>query len=131
MIAIPTISLVGATTATILILVFGGGKGLGHYLANSDKAIKQAVEDKERRSEILKVTKQFSKDLKKEQKAYSSSVEDWLDLHQNYETMPEDFNSQADEIMKQQHRMIETILDTREAMKSNMTAEEWRQVFGE
>jgi CTP synthase (UTP-ammonia lyase) len=57
-----------------------------------DKAIKTVVEDKPRRSEILDVTKQLSKDLKKERKVYIAAVEDYLDLHQTYEAASEDFD---------------------------------------
>ena len=129
MIVIHMISFVGVTTATILLLVFGTGGGLGHYLVNSDKAIKTVVEDKPRRSEILDVTKQLSKDLKKERKVYIAAVEDYLDLHQTYEAASEDFDAQLEAVMGQQQHLIETTLDAREAMKEHMTADEWYSVF--
>ena len=129
MIVIHMISFVGVTTATILMLVFGTGGGLGHYLVNSDKAIKTAVEDKPRRSEVLDITKQLAKDLKKERKVYIAAVEDYLELHQNYETTPDEFDGQLEEIMGQQQQLIETTLDAREAMKEQMTVDEWHSVF--
>ena len=131
MIVLPTISFVGVTTATILLLVFGSGKDLGHYLVNSDKAIKTVVEDKPRRGEILDVTKQLSKDLKKERKVYIAAVEDYLDLHQSYEATSEDFDAQLEEILGQQQQLIETTLDARDKMHERMTADEWHAVFKE
>ena len=129
MIVIHMISFVGVTTATILMLVFGTGGGLGHYLVNSDKAIKTAVEDKPRRSEVLDITKQLSKDLKKERKVYIAAVEDYLELHQNYETTPDEFDAQLEEILGQQQQLIETTLDARDEMHERMKADEWHSVF--
>ena len=131
MIVIHMISFVGVTTATILMLVFGTGGGLGHYLVNSDKAIKTAVEDKPRRSEVLDITKQLSKDMKKERKVYIAAVEDYLELHQNYETTPDEFDAQLEEILGQQQQLIETTLDARDEMHERMKAEEWQSVFKE
>lgn len=131
MIVIPTISLVGVTTATILLLVFGGGKDLGHYLVDSDKAIKTAVEDKTRRGEILDVTKQLKKDLKKDRKVYFKSVENWLDLHQDYETTSDDFDAQLEVVMAGQEQLMNTTLDGRNKMHEQMTADEWHAVFKE
>ena len=131
MIVIHMISFVGVTTATILLLVFGTGGGLGHYLVNSDKAIKTVVEDKPRRSELMDITKQLGKDLKKERKVYIAAVEDFLDLHQTYETTPDEFDAQLEEILGQQQQLIETTLDARDKMHENMTADEWHSVFKE
>lgn len=116
-------------TLTALYIIFGGG--LGHFLVNSDKAIKAAVEDKARCSEILDITKELSKDLKKERKVYFEAVEDCLELHQDYETTSDDFDTQFEKVMEQQQQLIDTTLDARDEMHQRMKADEWHAVFKE
>ena len=128
MLVIPTISLVGVTTATIIAILISQ-TGLGHYLTDSDKTIKKVVIEKERRNDILDVTKQLSKDLKKQRKAYLGSVDEWLSLHQDYEATPEDFTSKLEVIKDQQQQIMKTTLDARDEMHMRMTPDEWQEIF--
>jgi hypothetical protein len=106
-------------------------KRLRRWWKTNPGAAKYSMSDKERRSEVLDITKQLSKDLKKERKVYIAAVEDYLDLHQTYEAASEDFDAQLEAVMGQQQHLIETTLDAREAMKEHMTADEWHSVFKE
>ncbi len=115
-------------TVTALLLIFGGG-GLGNYLVNADKAIKKTIEDKRERQEVLAITKQLGKDLKKENQVFFDAIDDMLELPQDHHASPEAFDKQADVIAAQQQHLIDFTLDAREQMRKRMTADQWHAVF--
>lgn len=119
--------MVGITTATIIILLSGGGAD--HYLTDLKGPLKEHVPDKERRSEILDAGKALSKDLKPLGKEIDEHFADFVRVHADYHSMETDFDSATARLVADQKKATQLMLDARDAMHEQMTREEWDAVF--
>jgi hypothetical protein len=117
-------------TITVLILIFGGGN-LEFYLTNLKKPVKEHVVDKERRDAILEAGKELEKELKGLAKDIEEHFEELIEVHGEYESTTADYLAASAKLKADQNTLAERVLDTRDAMKENMTRAEWEQVFSE
>ena len=120
--------MVGVTTATIIILLSGGGD-VEHFLTEVKKGVKEHIEDKDRRKIILSESKDLSKDLKKLGKQIDRHFEDVSDVHADFHSGEDDFDAATAQLVNDQKVLSELILDARDNMKAQMTREEWEAVF--
>ena len=117
-------------TITALILIFGGGN-LEFYLTNLKKPVKEYVVDKERRDAILEAGKELEKELKGLSKDIEEHFEELIEMHGEYESTTKDYLAAGAKLKADQNTLAGLVLDTRDAMKENMTRAEWEQVFSE
>ena len=117
-----------ATIATLMIL-FGGGSSLEHYLLDIKKPVKAAVESKQTVNKVLDLSKKLGKQLKAENKKITELKGSFLDLHTNYDAKSADFETVIDKMMAAREEGQKNILDARFAMKNLMTEGEWAEVF--
>ena len=117
-------------TITALILIFGGGN-LEFYLTNLKKPVKEHVVDKERRDAILEAGKELKKELKGLSKEIEEHFEELIEMHGEYESTTGDYLAAGAKLKADQNTLAGLVLDTRDAMKENMTRAEWEQVFSE
>ena len=115
-------------TITALILIFGGGN-LEFYLTNLKKPVKEHVVDKERRDAILEAGKELEKELKILSKDIEAHFGELIEVHAEYESTSEDYLAAGAALKADQNTLAGLVLDTRDAMKENMTRSEWEQVF--
>jgi hypothetical protein len=115
--------------AAIFALLFGGGS-LEFYLTNLKGPVKEYVQDKDRQSAVLDASKELGKELKTLQKDVKDQFKDYTDLHADYTSTPADFDAVTDKMVASQLQLSEKVLDARDEIKKNMTAEEWAAVFG-
>ena len=111
------------------LLFFGGGDSLENYLLDIKKPVKAAVENKTTAKEVLHLSKALKKQLKAENKEISRLRENFLNLHKQYDTQPDDVEAYIDSLMIVRERGQKHILDTRFAMKKRLTREEWTAIF--
>lgn len=122
--------MVGITTATIIILLSGGGD-VEHYLTGIKKSVKSHVHDKGRRELILDESKQLSKDLKALGQQIDQHVEDLVHIHANFQALENDFDAGTARLVSDQQQAVKLILDARDVMHKQLTREEWAAVFAE
>lgn len=116
-------------TATVLILLFGGGNTIENYLVDIKKPVKAAVEKKETVYTILGLSETLEKDLKTQNRELTKLSEAFLDHHIDYNSTMEEFEAVIEEMMAARQKAQEHILETRSRMKNAMTRQEWTQVF--
>jgi hypothetical protein len=114
--------------AAIFALLFGGGS-LEFYLTNLKGPVKEYVQDKDRQSAVLDASKELGKELTALQKDAKNQFQDYTDLHADYTSTPADFDAVTDKIVASQLQLSEKVLDARDEIKKNMTAEEWAAIF--
>ena len=115
-------------TITALIFIFGGG-GLEFYLTNIKKPVKEHVQEKERREVILDESKALQKDLKAFRKDIEEHLDDLIEVHSAYTSVPADYDAAGDQLLADQEKVSARTLDARDNMKEQMTREEWDAVF--
>ena len=118
-------------TLSLLMLLFGGGGSLEHYLLNIKKPVTAAVESKDTVNEVIKLSKELKKQLKVQNKEITALRESFLDLHASHDAELADSEAYLDRLATARDTGQKHILDTRRAMKDLMTKEEWTNVFSE
>jgi hypothetical protein len=112
-----------------LLVLFGGGDSLENYLLHIKKPVKAAVESKVTVKEVLELSKGLDKQLKAQNKKIVKLRDSFLDLHTKYDATPADLEAHLDRVIIAHEEGQKYILDTRSAMKSLMTRQEWTEVF--
>ena len=119
-------------TVTALYLIFGGGgASIDTLFTDLGKPVKQAIEDKEHRDEILTLSEGLEEELKNNQEAWEAEVDDLLKIMDDYASNPLDFEAKAlhlEELLSQRHALV---LETRGLMKGLMSEAEWNAVFAD
>ncbi len=113
----------------LYLFLFGGGGSLEFYLTNLKDPVKEYVQDKERQDVIIEASKALSKELGNIQKEVTDQFNDYVKAHADYESTPEDFDEVTDEMVASQLKLAKQVLDARDKMHEQMTADEWRAVF--
>jgi hypothetical protein len=116
--------------ATLFILLFGGGGSLEFYLTNLKDPVKAHVQDKDRQGAVLDASKELGKELKAIQKDVTDQFKGYTDLHADYTSTAAEFDAVTDKMVASQLQLSKQVLDARDEIKKNMTADEWRAVFG-
>jgi hypothetical protein len=114
------------TTAFIFLF---GGSGLEFYLTNLKDSVKDAVPDKPRQEVILDTSKALAKDLESLQKDVEKQFKAYAEVHGNYEATPADFDAVTARMVSDQQQLSKLVLDARDKMHEQITADEWRAVF--
>jgi hypothetical protein len=114
--------------AAIFALLFGGGS-LEFYLTNLKGPVKEYVQDEDRQSAVLDASKELGKELTALQKDAKDQFQDYTDLHADYTSTAADFDAVTDKMVASQLQLSEKVLDARDEIKKNMTAEEWAAIF--
>lgn len=120
--------MVGITAATIIILL-SGGSDLQHYLTSVDKSVKKNVVDKDRKKIILQESKDLSKTLKSLNKDINKHVDAILQVHVDFHASENAYDETTAQLVADQAKAADLILDAREVMRAQMTREEWEAVF--
>ena len=118
-------------TLTLLMLLFGGGGSLEHYLLNIKKPVTAAVESKDTVNEVISLSKELKKQLKVQNQEITELREGFLDLHTSHDSEAADSEAYLDRLASARETGQKHILDARMAMKDLMTQEEWTKVFSE
>ena len=113
----------------LCLFLFGGGGGLEFYLTNLKDPVKEHVQDKDRQEVILDASKALGKELTDIQKDVTAGFKAYVKAHADYESAPEDFDQVTDEMIANQLKLAKEVLDARDKMHEQMTADEWRAVF--
>jgi len=116
-------------TIALIMMLFGGGGTLEHYLLDIKKPAKAAVESKQTVNESVDLSKELGKELKELNEDITKLKGNFLDLHANYDATSADFKAIVDQMINLREEGQQNILDTRSAMKERMTKEEWTKVF--
>jgi hypothetical protein len=108
--------------------IFGSG-GLEFYLTNLKDPVKAAVQDKQRQEIVLHTSKTLAKDLKALQKDVQKQFEAYVKTHEDYDATPAEFDAITARLVAEQTQLSQLVLDARDTMHKQMTAEEWGAVF--
>lgn len=114
-------------TVTALIILFSGSYEI-FFAENVEKGIKEYVEEKDRRKELLDLTKQIksrAKSYNKERKAY---YKDFKDLYTNYKASEEELVSFFDQITEIQGDYQNDFIDLRIEITDKIEEEEWDRI---
>ena len=120
--------MVGITTATIIVLLYGGGD-IDHYLTDINKGVKKNIEDKARREIILDESKDLGKALKSLTKEVEQHVEEVIHVHADFHSGEADFDAATAKLVDDQAKATQLILDAREVMRAQTTRKEWEAIF--
>jgi uncharacterized protein YlxW (UPF0749 family) len=114
-------------TVTALIILFSGSYEI-FFAENVEKGIKEYVEEKDRRKELLDLTKQIksrAKSYNKERKAY---YKDFKELYTNYNTTEEELVSFFDGITEVQSKYQSDFVDLRIEITDKIEEDEWDRI---
>jgi hypothetical protein len=114
---------------TVLALLFAGGGSLEFFLTNLKEPVKAHVQDKDRRGAVLDASKALGKELKALNKDVKDQFKDYTDLHADYTSTAADFDAVTDKMIASQSQLSKHVLDARDEIKKNLTAEEWAAIF--
>jgi uncharacterized membrane-anchored protein YhcB (DUF1043 family) len=112
----------------LLALLLGGG-GLNSHLTQIDDPVKEYVQDSEKQKAIIDASNELEDQMSEIMKAYSAEAEVFVDLNNSYAAKPEDFDQSTIKLMNLQEQVRTSVLDAREKMHEQMTADEWTRVF--
>jgi hypothetical protein len=93
------------------------------------KEVKSLEMDEERQDETVRLLKKWKKDGKAFWKADQKSMKKVLKLMKKYETTPGELQDLIDRQDQNADEHDKTLLDTRFALKEQLTREEWDAVF--
>jgi hypothetical protein len=114
---------------TGLLILFGGGGTLEHYLLNIKKPVEAVVEGKSTVKAMAKLSKSLGKELKQRNKELTSLNKEFLDLHEEYNVTVETCEAVIDRMVATRQAGQRDTLRTRHAMKQLVSDEEWRAIF--
>ena len=114
--------------ATIFLFMFGGS-GLEFYLTNLKGSVKDHVADKDRQEVVIDASKQLGKDLKHIQKDVEKQFDAYVEEHTDYTSEAAAFDAITEQMVGTQQRTSAAVLDARDKMRAQMTADEWKAVF--
>ena len=114
------------------LLFFGfSGNDLEYRMVYLKKPAKEHIQDEARREAVIRSSKQLGKDVKDLQGEVAEHYDDLVTIHCAYESNAVDYDAAGALLKEDYQKMIALVLDARDELKSNMTPEEWREVFRE
>ena len=114
-------------TITALIVLFSGGYEI-FFAENVEKGIKEYVLDKDRRKELLNMTKGIKSDAKAYNKARKANYKDFEALFTSYETSEEELEDFFDNLTGLQRDYQENFVSKRIEVTTELTDEEWKGI---
>jgi hypothetical protein len=112
-----------------LLALLLGGSGLNSHLTQIDDPVKEYVQDSEKQKAIIDASNELEDQMSEIMKVYSAEAEVFVDLNNSYAAKPEDFDQSTIKLMNLQQQVRTSVLDAREKMREQMTADEWTRVF--
>ena len=114
---------------TILFLGGGGGSAVLAYIADSTDAVKEVVQDDDRREEALE-TMASLKDLGKQQsKARQDVLKQMKTVLAEHETPTDSIDDLWSGYYQRVREINDAALDHRFALRDQLTRDEWERVF--
>lgn len=114
-------------TITALIVLFSGGYEI-FFAENVEKGIKKYVLEKDRRKELLDMTKEIKKGAKTYNKDRKASYKDFEDLCTNYNTTEEELEVFFENLTETQMTYQDNFVDKRVQITEKITDEEWGNI---
>lgn len=119
-------------TIYFLYAFFGSGGSLEIETLFTDikEQVEHAVADEDTRDRILDLSKDLAKQLEKNQDAFKNELDDLLELQKDYGATPDAYAKNAVEVEKTLFERYHDVLNTRSAMKKELSEAEWNAIFG-
>lgn len=121
--------MIAALLFGLYVLLFGGG-GIEGPFDVKKKDLEHAVADSGVRSQILELTERLDKDLEKNRKQRTETLDKLLRVQHGYESPAEDFEAEAQRLEELLGERYSKIFATRSALKDLMSEAEWSAVIG-
>ena len=116
-------------TVTALIILFSGGYEI-FFAENVEKGIKEYVLEKERRKELLDLTKEVKKRAKTYNKERKSNYKDFEALYTNFNTSDDELNAFFEDLTEIQREYQEDFVEKRIEITDRITDDEWSNIIG-
>ncbi len=116
--------MIAATLAYLYLTFFTSG-----IFSGLDDRIETTVTDKQRQEVLQGVLDTLSDQLQDIEKETLDTLGNLEDTHRNFDSRPEDFDQAAAAMADQHQKMTDAILQARQGMVSNLSAEEWKVIF--
>ena len=114
-------------TVTALIILFSGGYEI-FFAENVEKGIKEYVLEKDRRKELLDMTKEVKNRAKTYNKARKANYKDFKDLYTNYNASEDELNAFFENLTGIQRDYQNDFVDKRIEITERITDEEWANI---
>ena len=114
-------------TVTALIILFSGSYEI-FFAENVEKGIKEYVEEKDRRKELLDLTKQIKSRAKSYNKERKAQYKNFKELYTNYNASEEELVSFFDAITEIQGDYQNDFIDLRIEVTDKIEEEEWDRI---
>ena len=111
-------------TITALIVLFSGGYEI-FFAENVEKGIKEYVMDKDRKKELLNMTKELKSRAKTYNKERKANFKDFKDLYTNYNTSEDELGDFFDNLTGIQLDYQSDFIENRIRVTEKITDEEW------
>ncbi len=114
-------------TITALIILFSGGYEI-FFAENLEKGIKEYVLEKDRRNELLDMTKEIKNGAKAYNKERKANYKDFEDLYTNYNSDEAELEAFFDDLTEIQLKYQDNFVDKRIQITEKITDEEWGNI---
>lgn len=114
-------------TITALIILFSGGYEI-FFAENIEKGIKEYVLEKDRRKELLDMTKEIKNGAKAYNKERKANYKDFEDLYTNYNSNEAELEAFFDDLTEIQLKYQDNFVDKRIQITEKITNEEWGNI---
>ena len=114
-------------TVTALIILFSGGYEI-FFAENVEKGIKEYVLEKDRRKELLDMTKEIKNRAKTYNKARKANYKDFKALYTNYNASEDELNAFFENLTGIQRDYQNDFVDKRIEITERITDEEWANI---
>ena len=111
-------------TVTALIVLFSGGYNI-FFAENVDKGIKEYVLEKDRKKELLDMTKEIKTRAKSYNKERKSNYKDFEILYTNYNTSEDELNAFFSNLTEIQRIYQDDFVEKRIEITERITDDEW------
>ena len=114
-------------TVTALIILFSGGYEI-FFAENVEKGIKEYILEKDRRKELLDMTKEVKSRAKTYNKARKANYKDFKALYTNYNASEDELNAFFENLTGIQSDYQNDFVDKRIEITERITDEEWANI---
>lgn len=114
--------------ATLITILFFGGTNEVFFLDKIEKGVKEYVEEKDRKNEILEDLKKSKKVFKEFTKIEKKKFAEWKSMYQDQNTSEQDFHNFFSELEKARISVQNQVIEERILILAKIQEDEWESI---
>lgn len=113
---------------TALITILSGGQESPYVIPKVQKYVKQEIQDKDRKAEVLSVLKGYEKEWKKLEKARKKQAKALAKMNKDFNSNEDDMSALMEAARAKRLALKDKLVDSRLTIQELITDEEWEAI---